>query len=551
MTDRSTHTAANTAKTVENPQNIGQVSAAETILEATPLLGEPAANAVNNDPMRDWDGYAWYRKPSIFWLLPPYWLYSTAGGVVAVPRLNIILDLICREYFSERNSPGAQFIPLEIGGGDDEQCQIPEVHARTSTFILALGLLAGGIAALTAPRLGSISDRNGRRGLMAISSLGFLIAEITTILAAKYPDYFDVRILLLGSVVDGICGSFMLGMALANSYGADCTSPKHRATAFGALQGCLFLGSATGPIFGGLLVEKTGNILSPFYAALVAHTIYILYTLFILPESLSERRMRHARSKHAAERRLRGDDSAASNKHWANPKNLLEPLTILCPTAPGTTTRLRINMMLLAAIDFTLFGVGMGGMTVIIMYAERQFHWRNLESSIYLSVINSTRVTILLVVLPILVTYVRRNRTKAEHHKGSDKLDVALIRFAIVVEALGYFCYSIAPNGTIFTLAGVSTAFGGVGSPTIQSSLTKHIPSDKTGQLLGAMALLHSIARVVSPTIFNLVYAATVGSVPQTVFICLASAFSGAFVCSWFIKTGLHWDEQKDDGHDA
>jgi sugar phosphate permease len=152
----------------------------------------------------------------------------------------------------------------------------------------------------------------------------------------------------------------------------------------------------------------------------------------------------------------------------------------------------------------------------------------------------------LFVVLPVLITYVRRNHTQAQH-LGSDKLDIALIRFAIVVEALGYFCYAIAPTGAVFTLAGASTALGGVGSPTIQSSLTKHVPNDKTGQLLGAMALLHSLARVVAPTIFNLIYAATVGSVPQTVFVCLGSAFAGAFVCSWFIKTGLYWEEQKGD----
>jgi MFS family permease len=156
----------------------------------------------------------------------------------------------------------------------------------------------------------------------------------------------------------------------------------------------------------------------------------------------------------------------------------------------------------------------------------------------------------LFLVLPVLITYVRRNHTEAQH-LGSDKLDIALIWFAIIVEALGYFCYAIAPTGAVFTLAGMFTALGGVGSPTIQSSLTKHVPNTKTGQLLGAMALLHSLARVIAPTVFGLIYAATVGSVPQTVFICLGSAFTGAFVCSWFIKTGLHWAEQGEQNDGA
>lgn len=104
---------------------------------------------------------------------------------------------------------------------------------------------------------------------MACSSFGLLASEITTILAAKFPETFSVNILLLGSAVDGICGSFLLGMALSYSYGADCTSPAKRATAFGYFQGCLFLGIAVGPAMGGWLIEATGDVLSIFYAALV------------------------------------------------------------------------------------------------------------------------------------------------------------------------------------------------------------------------------------------------------------------------------------------
>jgi len=74
-----------------------------------------------------------------------------------------------------------------------------------------------------------------------------------------------------------------------------------------------------------------------------------------------------------------------------------------------------------------------------------------------------------------------------------------LIRFSIAVETAGYLCYALAQNGSQFTAAGVLTALGGIGSPTLQSSLTKHVPTDKTGKLLGATALLHSLARVVAP----------------------------------------------------
>lgn len=104
---------------------------------------------------------------------------------------------------------------------------------------------------------------------MAASGLGLFSSEIVTILATKYSDTFSIKIFFVGAVLDGLCGSFMLGMALSYSYGADCTAPRRRAMVFGAFQGCFFLGIAVGPILGGLLVEATGNFLSVFYVALV------------------------------------------------------------------------------------------------------------------------------------------------------------------------------------------------------------------------------------------------------------------------------------------
>ncbi|PUU78857.1 hypothetical protein B9Z19DRAFT_1083157 [Tuber borchii] len=124
----------------------------------------------------------------------------------------------------------------------------------------------------------------------------------------------------------------------------------------------------------------------------------------------------------------------------------------------------------------------------------------------------------------------------------------SLIRFSIAVETAGYLCYALARSGGQFTTAGVLTALGGIGSPTLQSSLTKHIPTDKTGKLLGATALLHSLARVVAPAAFNLIYASTVATYPQTVFVCLASTFGIAAVCSLFLTPGVFWNDGSEGG---
>jgi uncharacterized membrane protein AbrB (regulator of aidB expression) len=207
--------------------------------------------------------------------------------------------------------------------------------------------------------------------------------------------------------------------------------------------------------------------------------------------------------------------------------------------------------MLLAATDCVLFGVGIGSITVILIYAEAKFDWGNFESSIYVSIVNCFRVTMLFVLLPLVVTFFRRGSTAQNPLKGCDTLDINLIRFSIAVETAGYLCYALAQSGGQFTTAGVLTALGGIGSPTLQSSLTKHIPTDKIGSLLGATALLHSLARVVAPTVFNLIYASTVATYPQTVFVCLSSTFGIAAICSLFLTPGVFWnDASEGDGEE-
>lgn len=88
--------------------------------------------------------------------------------------------------------------------------------------------------------------------------------------------------------------------------------------------------------------------------------------------------MKIANEKHAQEVISRGG-RLKSWMHTMNPTNLVRPLSVLFPTGPGSSPRLRLNLMLLAATDTILFGVGIGGMVVIILFAEMKFGWGDFE----------------------------------------------------------------------------------------------------------------------------------------------------------------------------
>lgn len=406
-------------------------------------------------------------------------------------------------------------------------------------------IIGGALSAVMAPKLGALSDRYGRKKLICVTSFGMFLTEIITILAAKYPDTVHYKWLLAGAVFDGLCGSFTAGMAVTHAYAADCTPPPKRAIAFGYFHACLFSGIAFGPLLAAYLVTVFKDLVVIFYFALGVHAFFILFVLLAVPESLSKKRQVLAREKHATE----GENLLWDGYTWVwalKKGNILAPLTILFPTGPGSSNHLRANLVLLSAVDTIIFGVAMGSMTVVVYYLGYQFGWSTGQTSGFMSIVNSVRVSTLIIVLPLLNYLVRTRRANRqrresgaaipERNSGSDHLDLTIIRVAIAFEVLGYAGYALARTGPLFLLAGVFAAFGGVGSPTLQSALTKHVPHDRVGQLLGATGLLHALARIVAPAVFNLIYASTVGTFTQAVFVVLAGCFGVAFLVSWFVR---------------
>ncbi|WPH03089.1 Hypothetical protein R9X50_00596400 [Acrodontium crateriforme] len=513
-----------------------------SLSEETPLLADHDEQTLEEPD--DFAGLPWYKRPSVFWVLGPYFLMTIAFGGAIAPKLNLILELVCHRYFKQqqRLDPTYVMIPVNFENGDNDQCRIPEVSSQVATFMLWASLLPGICSAITSPILGALSDRYGRKPVLVFTTVGAICFEIITIFAAKFPEQFPVNLLLVGFSIDGFTGSFIVSMAIANSYATDCTPPHLRNVTFGYFHGALFTGLAIGPILAGYVVKWSGQIVVVFYVLLGVHVFFALFVSICVPESLSKRRRDIAMAKYRERKSITTSDWFAPIRSF----NLFEPLGILWPTGEGSSPALRRNLFVLAAVDTIVFGVAMGSMSVVIIYVNLMFNWKTFEMSRFISIMSTSRVFFLIGVLPLVTRLVRGSAsTRMRTVKGSDKFDLSVIRIAVLFDTLGYLGYILARRGEVFILSGVVAAAGGIASPTLQSSLTKHVPNDRTGQLLGATGLLHSLARVVAPTIFNGIYALTVKVFPQTVFVCLAATFGFAFVISWFIRPHVYFDEDK------
>lgn len=442
--------------------------------------------------------------------------------------------------------PNFTFIPVTFGA-DNPQCFVPEVKKRTSMFMLALNLVTGILAALAAPRFGQLSDRYGRTKLLALASCGGVMAELITILCARYPDTIHYNWLILAAFCDGATGSYTSGTILSSSYTSDCTPPSKRAVSIGYVQACLFTGLAFGPILAGYFVTFTGSLLSIFYVTLGCHIFFILVVGFVVPESLSERRRARAWEKHAQETQAHG----LNGNPWRDSvhvANVLSPLKALWPSKPGATSALRMNLAALAGVDMVLVGVAVSAGPVILLYCESEdtWGWGTLESSRFMSSVSLVRVVILLLILPT-INYFGRTRPAARRAResgtptvdvnaGADNLDLWMLRVALVSDVIGSLGYLLARSEALFVFSGMLTALGGLGSATIQAAVTKHVPAEQVGQVLGAIGLLHGAARVVGPIAFNSLYSATVGKFDQAIFALLAGMYIMALLASFTVR---------------
>jgi len=150
------------------------------------------------------------------------------------------------------------------------------------------------------------------------------------------------------------------------------------------------------------------------------------------------------------------------------------------------------------------------------------------------------------VVLPTL-TKLFRKKSPLHAQTGTDLFELSIIRLAILFDVLGFLGYTFARTGPAFIASGALASMGGIGSPTLQAALTKHVYPSQIGQLLGAMGLLHSFARVLGPIFFNSVYAVTIGKFDQTVFVILTALFTVAWLVSWLVKPGVRLEDVEEE----
>ena len=459
----------------------------------------------------------------VLWILPVFLLYCLAVGAIAVPKLNIILNLIC---YQRDLSPDSQF-HLVPSKATNEKCHNSTVQSHMARFMLFANLTSGCLCALTSPRLGALSDRYGRKKIMAFTATGMLLGDVITIIVALLPDQISVYWILLEFAFGGLAGTFVATLAVVQSYAADCTPLEGRATAFGHFHACIYAGAAAGPILGGLFIEYAahGNLLSIFYLAAGCHAIFILFVLFVAPESVPEETQAMARVAYQKATNREGSKPGFLRSILSTTSLFFRPLSILAPEGTSQDIRsTRRNLILLAAIDTIIFGVILSITHVLVLYSTYAFSLDNLHSSGLISITNLSRVLALTALLPLLSRILP---------------PISIVRISISSATIAALFLALSPNLTLFTISSATCAFVALASPTLQATSTTLVSKQQTGELLGAISLLHALARIVIPALLDLIYSLTINrGAGAAVFVCLSGIFGVALALSFGVRLG-------------
>ncbi|ODQ71616.1 hypothetical protein LIPSTDRAFT_73329 [Lipomyces starkeyi NRRL Y-11557] len=498
---------------------------------STPYRDNPDAATVSDDSITQISNSKWWRRPSIYLLLPAYLVHTIAQGALITPMLNSIFTLVCRAYYMQPDDE------LEAMEDINRDCQTADMNATVSHFTMVFILIQGIMAALVSPKLGALSDRIGRRPILAISAITPLVSSTILAAAMKSASPYAYRWLLVMPILEGLSGSTTTMILTAHAYATDCTPPVKRANAFGLLRACLFCGMALGPAFGGMLIKLTDNILSVIYVAIVMQALFALFILLVLPESLSQERIIDAQELH----RISMEFNAARPRdirYYLRRLNFLQPLRVLWPN-DGTRLVIKKNIVILTGIDTVFNGCTTGAIVSILLYAEYTFQWTSVETGFFISLTSVFRAIELLVVLPSITYIYKRRHPHAQHEVGASKSDIFMIRMSVIFETCSYLLMASATNGIEFAIAGTVSAFGSLESPTVRAALTKHVPTENTGAVLGALSLMQSLSEIVGPIIFSNIYASTVVSYPKAIFVASIIIFIIAFVMSLLLTEHL------------
>ncbi|GAA5919803.1 hypothetical protein JCM1841_005873 [Sporobolomyces salmonicolor] len=190
-------------------------AALQELDERTALLNAPGGTMRTKAVL---DGGEERRKASPKWILPAYFVFSLLAGASVCVEAEILSQLACRSVAAADKAFAPPLMLLTefaesfgAAGAPDEDwaamCRAsPAVQRRTAEIITSIMLASGVLSAVTCGWWGGLSDRKGRKPVLAVSSAVELVLALIMLLVATLPASFGYKTLIAGAIFSGAAG---------------------------------------------------------------------------------------------------------------------------------------------------------------------------------------------------------------------------------------------------------------------------------------------------------------------------------------------------------
>lgn len=299
----------------------------------------------------------------------------------------------------------------------------------------------------SAPLLGVISDRFGRRPVILISCFGLGLDYIVMALAPS------IGWLLLGRIASGVCAA---SFTTAFAYIADVAPPEKRAGAFGLLGAAFGIGFVLGPALGGVLGSISPRL--PFWGAAVLALVSGCYGLFVLPESLPRSRRDVFR--------------------WGKANPI------------GSLALLRSHRELtgLAGINFLYQLAHCVLPSMYVLYTSYRYGW------------SARTVGLTLMAVGVLNILVQGLLVKPTIARVGER---GAIYLGLLFGIAGFSGFALAPSAIWMWASLPIFALWGLVNPGLQGLMSERVAGHEQGKLQGANGSITSIAGLIGPTVFT------------------------------------------------
>ncbi|TFK47740.1 hypothetical protein OE88DRAFT_1665352 [Heliocybe sulcata] len=461
----------------------------------------------------------------------------------------------------------------------------PAVQSRAARLQSMMTVIMGTLSALTTGWWGHFGEQHGRTRVLAFSTLGLFLTDLTFILVSTPHTPFSGhghKLLIVAPFIEGLLGGWSTLQGATTAYISDCTSDGSRSHIFSRFTGVFYLGFSAGPVIGAFLIRhpiftsifnRAGpdaalhpvpSVTNVFWVAICCSFINLLLTLFIFPESLSADQKRQAREKNAAKK---ATDLAAGKAGGMVGffRDFLKPLAVFLPqkteVQPGQT-RTNWDLTFLACALFGYF-LATGIFQIKYLYAGHVYGWGAEQLSYYISFAGGSRAIHLLLVMPFVIALFKPKPKPAKSVPGTVasapiavkksgkptlsqliheiSFDLVLVKVSFAMDVLSHVLVTLAPIDDTWASQAMFVGFSNISSfasgvvPAVQSlalcimQVQAHgqpesdLSKTGSGQLFGAIASLQAAGQMIlGPMIFATIYSETVAVFPKAIFTSAA-----------------------------